>query len=89
MKAKYILESTNEILNGSKVEIKGKDQAEIDRKKAEVESRPAVVRLIPERRAKCCGAFWDSKTLKQCPLCDGVLVSGQNVETLATASNKP
>ena len=78
MKAKYILESTNVILNGSKVEIRGKDQAEIDSKKAEIESRPAVVRLIPERRVECCGAFWDSKTLKQCPLCDGVLVSGQN-----------
>ena len=48
MKRQYILESTEEILNGTKVEITGKDQAEIDRRKAEVESRPVVVRLIPE-----------------------------------------
>lgn len=27
----------------------------------------------PERRAKCCGAFWDSRRLKQCPRCDADL----------------
>lgn len=53
MKNTYTLESTNEILNGSKVEIRGKDQAEIDRKKAEVESRPVVVRLIPLHAELC------------------------------------
>jgi hypothetical protein len=52
MKSNYILESTNEIFNGSKVEIRGKDQAEIDRKKAELESRPVVVRLISEQNAE-------------------------------------
>lgn len=46
MKTTYTLESTNEILNGSKVEIRGKDAAEIEAKKAEIESRPVVIRLI-------------------------------------------
>lgn len=48
MKRQYILKSTEEILNGTKVEITGKDQSEIDRRKAEVESLPVLVRLIPE-----------------------------------------
>jgi hypothetical protein len=46
MKTTYTLESTNEILNGSKVEIRGKDAAEIEAKKAVIESRPVVIRLI-------------------------------------------
>lgn len=51
MKSNYTLESTNEILNGSSVEIRGKDQAEIDRKKTELESNPVVVRLIPDQNS--------------------------------------
>lgn len=47
LKATYTLESSNATINGSKVVIRGKDQADLDRKKSEVESNPIVVRMIP------------------------------------------
>jgi hypothetical protein len=46
----------------------------------EQEKRPAVVRLTSSRRVECCGAFWDSKSLDKCPLCDTALNSRQNKE---------